>query len=135
VGDTVVIDFAMPVRKTLPHPRVDAVRGCLALERGPLVYCLESVDQPAGVSFDDVSVSAAAPTRIAWNPDLLGGVATILLPGSQSRRTDSSWWPYSGERSETTAAVDLVAVPYFAWANRAPGTMRVWLPINESEEA
>jgi DUF1680 family protein len=131
-GDTVVVDFAMPVRKTLPHPRVDAVRGCLALERGPLVYCLESVDQPAGVRLDDVAISSSAVTRVTWNPELLGGVATISFSGVSLARTNASWWPYSGVRSEA-AAVDLVAVPYFGWANRASGPMRVWLASEQSQ--
>src|SRR4029453_6844596 len=53
-GDTVVLDLELPVRVTEPDPRVDAVRGCVAVERGPLVYCLESADLPPGVALEEL---------------------------------------------------------------------------------
>jgi DUF1680 family protein len=103
----VVLDMPMPVRLTAAHERVDAVRGCVAVERGPLVYCLEQADQPADVLVDDVRL-ADAEGAAAWHPDLLGGVTVVRLPGRLA---------------------PLTAIPYFAWANRGPGPMRVWLPL------
>jgi DUF1680 family protein len=97
----------MPVRWTVGHERVDAVRGCTAVERGPLVYCLEQADQPADVLVDDVHLSSDEG-EAAWNPDLLGGVTVVRMAG-------------------------LTAIPYFAWANRGAAPMRVWIPLGPSD--
>lgn len=125
VGDTVAVDFAMPVRKTAASPRVDAVRGCVALERGPLVYCLESVDQPENVRLDDIRIDGDAEAR--WQPDLLGGVTAVTVRGRHLRQDNPSWWPYEPVDG-TGDELELRAIPYFAWANRDAGAMRVWIP-------
>ncbi|MBA4861598.1 glycoside hydrolase family 127 protein [Streptomyces sp. PSKA54] len=114
-GDTVVLDLAMAPRITHPDPRTDAVRGCVAIERGPLVHCLEGVDQEAGVRLDDVTLSPAASLTADARPDLLGGVTVVTAEGR--RRSDGS-------------SVRLTAVPYHAWANRDEGAMRVWIPTS-----
>jgi hypothetical protein len=130
-GDTAVLELPMAPRLTAGHPRADAVRGCLAVERGPLVYCLEQGDLPAGVRMDDVAVDPGAQLRASEQPDLLGGVTTVTIPGFL-RQDDGGdgWWPYQspdpgGQRWQP---LELTAVPYLAWANRGPGAMRVWLP-------
>ncbi|MFF1711376.1 glycoside hydrolase family 127 protein [Streptomyces sp. NPDC058268] len=112
-GERVVLDLALDVRLTEPDPRVDAVRGCLAIERGPLVYCLESADQQAGLRLDEVMLVPAARTVAEHRPDLLGGVTVVTTTGR--RRSDGAPTP-------------LTAVPYHAWANRDDGAMRVWIP-------
>jgi DUF1680 family protein len=106
-GSSVLLDLPMPVRWTVGHERVDAVRGCTAVERGPLVYCLEQADQPADVLVDDVHLSSDE-CEAAWNPDLLGGVTVVRMAG-------------------------LTAIPYFAWANRGAAPMRVWIPLGPSD--
>jgi uncharacterized protein len=116
-GDVVELDLTMPVRVTPSNPRVDATRGCVALERGPLVYCLEATDQPAGVRLDDVSLPAGAELRVDRRPELLEGIDTITATGVHHDRA-----------SGTGSPVTLVAVPYHAWANREAGAMRVWIP-------
>ncbi|HEY8718336.1 glycoside hydrolase family 127 protein [Pengzhenrongella sp.] len=114
-GDVVTLFLPLEARLTSADPRVDAVRGSVAVERGPVVYCLEQVDQPASVSVDTLSLdrerfeSAGATERFV--PGLLGGTVTLTLPG----RSDG-------------APVDLVAIPYALWANRRLGPMRVWTP-------
>ena len=65
-GDTVDLDLDMPPRLTVPDPRVDAIRGCVALERGPLVYCVETADLPAGVELEDVRLARVAGPRSPW---------------------------------------------------------------------
>jgi uncharacterized protein len=110
-GDTVVLDMAMPIRITLPHPRVDAVRGCLAVERGPLVYCLESADLPDGVELEDLVWDGTGRPVEVPRDDLAASLVGIELPLVSP----------SGELSAC-------AVPYFAWANRTAGGMRVWIP-------
>src|SRR5262249_55245176 len=59
-GDRVVLELDVSPRLTAPNPRIDAVRGCLALERGPVVFCLEGLDLPSGVELADVAVDSAA---------------------------------------------------------------------------
>jgi len=114
-GDTVVLDLPMPVRLTAGHPRVDAVHGARAIERGPLVYAVEQVDLDSGLMVDDLRLLADDPTqlRAERRPDLLGGC--VVVTGQ------------IGFVDGTTGR--LVAVPYCLWANRDVGTMRVWLPL------
>jgi DUF1680 family protein len=134
-GERVVLELDMEPRLTSADPRVDAVRGCVAIERGPLVYCLEQVDNPGG-GLDDVVIDTSHPLTAKHHPDLLGGVTTVLGSGYRRAMAPQGWWPYpSGPASvanasepEASGRIDLAAVPYFAWANRQDGAMRVWLP-------
>ncbi|GAA0259906.1 glycoside hydrolase family 127 protein [Cryptosporangium japonicum] len=125
-GDTVRLELPMPPRVVAAHPRVDAVRGCVALVRGPLVYCLEQADLPADVLVDDVRVDAAAPVTVAAGAEDQGAPVVLRLDGHH-RASDTT--PLYGA-PPTTAETDVVltAVPYFLWANRSPGAMRVWIP-------
>jgi DUF1680 family protein len=128
-GDRVDLDLPMPPRLTWPDPRIDAVRGCVAVERGPLVYCFEDVDQPDGLPVDDARLHADASVREVSRPDLLGGIVTLHVPGLRTRRGRPAW-PY-GARDTADAdstPVTLTAIPYFAWDNRGLGAMRIWLP-------
>ena len=133
-GDTVRLDLAMPARLTAPPARVDAVRGCAAVERGPLVYCLEQTDQPDRLDPDGVAVVPDASLTVRSRPELLGGVNTVSVTGSLLPAEDpSADWPYppyaSAASGEPRESVELTAVPYYAWANREAGAMRVWLPL------
>jgi uncharacterized protein len=131
-GDVVELELEMPPRLTAPHPRVDAIRGSLAIERGPLVYCLEEEDQAVGVDLLDVRLTSDAELIAVWRDDLLGGVVAVT---AESHVADVSAWEttlYRPAPAPETAArqIKLVAVPYYAWANRTPGAMRVWIPIS-----
>ncbi len=128
-GDTVRLELDLPVRLTHPHPYADAVRGCVALERGPLVYCLEEADNAGGL--DGVVLDPATAPVVRERPDLLGGVATIVASGRRLSPDETDWWPYPTDAAHTRLAdrpVGLTAVPYYAWANRSDGAMRVWIP-------
>jgi DUF1680 family protein len=129
-GDEVELDLPMQPRLIEPNPRIDAIRGSLAIERGPLVYCLEAVDQPADLDLLDVRINPQAPLQTTWRADLLGGVVTVETEGTAvdvSNWGDDLYRPISME-SLPQQRVQLTAVPYYAWANRGPGTMRVWIP-------
>jgi DUF1680 family protein len=131
-GDRVVLELALEPRLTAADPRVDAVRGCVAIERGPLVYCLEQVDHPGG-GLDDIVVDTTRPLAVKHRPDLLGGVTTIVAAGRRRHIPDAGWWPYTtadGTPRQDGEPVELTAVPYYAWANREDGSMRVWLPTS-----
>src|SRR5215213_11344017 len=81
-GDRVTLELPLEPRLTAPHPRVDAVRGCLAIERGPLVYCVEEADAPAGAILDDLRLDPAAELRAVPSPDLLGGIVAVEAAGA-----------------------------------------------------
>jgi DUF1680 family protein len=122
-GDSVDIAFPAGARVTYADPRIDAVRGTFAVERGPLVLVLESPDLPAGWSVNEV---AAGPGSITDDGD---GAAIDVYRRSQ----DTGEWPYfpelTGREGERARAR---LIPYHQWANRGPGTMRAWLPLAEA---
>lgn len=125
-GDKVNIHFPMPVEKVKAHPKVTENSGCVALRRGPVVYCIESVDHP-GADIHNLSLPADAELKHEYRGDLLGGV-TILKGTAISTEGGEELYSTAnnpGQSGET----DLMAVPYFAWANRQPGAMRIWLPV------
>ncbi len=130
-GDVAELALPMPVRFTAADEHIDAVRGCVAIERGPLVYAVEAVDQAPGVRVDDLLLDRTGSTRTEHRPDLLGGVTVVHAVGLAGSGPDPGG-PYRGAgvapRAPTGPAVPVVAVPYFAWANRGIGPMRVWLP-------
>jgi DUF1680 family protein len=134
-GDVVNLRLPMEPRLTAPSPRIDAVRGCLAIERGPIVYCLEQTDQPAAIDLLDLRITPDAEMQTDWRPDLLGGVIVIETLGSAvdvRDWEDRLYHPVHSRRFRARPAgnVKLAAVPYYAWANRGPGAMRVWIPTS-----
>ncbi|MEU8239489.1 beta-L-arabinofuranosidase domain-containing protein [Actinoplanes missouriensis] len=123
-GDTVVLDLAVRPRLTAPDPRIDAVRGCAVVERGPVVYCAESVDLPEGVAVDALRLDADGGLA-----DRDGGVEVTC---HVSPPVDGAW-PYGPARpaGDGSERVPVMLRPYHDWASRGPSTMRVWLPLGE----
>ncbi|WP_297101918.1 glycoside hydrolase family 127 protein [Tessaracoccus sp.] len=118
-GDEVVLDLPVAPRVTFPDPRIDAVRGCVAIERGPEVLALESVDLPGDGDVADIAV--------AGEPVEHGGRVWMKARELDSR---AAAWPYASTEPGAARDVGEVAlVPYHSWANRGPSTMRVWLPV------
>jgi len=132
-GDVVELDLPLEAHCVEAHPWVESTRGCVAVERGPLVYCLEQVDHPGG-RLADLEIDTGAPLTSAWDADRLGGVAVVR---AQGREVDTSSWqhrlyrPIGAAPAAARRPVQLTAVPYYAWANREPGAMRVWIPRAE----
>jgi DUF1680 family protein len=128
-GEVVTLDLATQPRFTTANPRVDATRCSLAIERGPMVYCFEGQDQPSVGDLSDLRINPAKPLGETWRPDLLGGIVTIQAGGSLAvmglweDRLYTTW----SDDDPAMQEVELTAVPYYAWANRTPGTMRVWM--------
>ncbi|MEA3479737.1 MAG: glycoside hydrolase family 127 protein [Bacteroidota bacterium] len=122
-GDQVRVEIPMPIRKVLANEKVGADLGKVALQRGPLVYCTEWPDQhDAGVL--DIALNSQTSFESSFQSGLLDGVEVIK--GSTSNEYTS--WD-GGNLSQT---VNFTSIPYYAWANRGPGAMRVWLPEHES---
>jgi DUF1680 family protein len=138
-GDAVVLELGMEPRVTAPDPRIDALRGCVALERGPLVYCIESADLPGGVILEDVSLVPGGAPKAVERPDL--GDAVVGLDATAVHRPHATRaWPYLEAMSEREPGgalrpINMLAIPYFAWANRTVEAMRVWIPIQPDEAA
>lgn len=107
-GDIVELDLPMNVRRIKAHYKVTANRGMLALERGPVVYCLEGQDQPGGTVFDKY-IPDGTDIQAAFDPELLGGI-TVL--------------------SGTVGDTPFKAIPYSTWNNRGTDQMTVWIPAS-----
>ena len=123
-GDQVELTLPMPVERMEAHPKVRQDAGRVALQRGPLVYCLEEVDN--GPNLADVVIPSGAEFTVTFDPQLLGGVAVI---GGAAVRRDPQEWQDALYRpaGSKMARFTFKAVPYYAWANRQPGEMQVWL--------
>jgi DUF1680 family protein len=124
----VLLELPMPVRVLHPHPRIDAVRGCVALARGPLVYCIEQADHPGDVPVEDLRLDPDAPPQPSAG--LAGLGVEVSLSGPAVLQASPAAELYS-TRPITAAAsrpAALTAVPYFRWGNRGPNAMRVWIP-------
>jgi uncharacterized protein len=123
-NDEIRLELPMPVERIRAHPNVRANEGCVALQRGPILYCLEGVDH------DRPLLQMVLPTDVKleahFDPELLDGV-TVLT--GLALAEDLSEWEGSLYRTDrpTVKPVSIKAVPYCTWDAREPGEMRVWI--------
>lgn len=131
-GDVLEVNFVMSSFLVEADPRVDSVRGCVAIQRGPLVYCLEGQDQQPEVNVLDIQIDQSKPLSSHWQGDLLGGVMTVKATGYQTDRSDwhELYRPLISrdENQSSEQKVKLTAIPYYVWGNRGLKSMRVWIP-------
>lgn len=120
-GDRVELDIAMPVDRLRAHPRIGANQGRVALQRGPLVYCLEAADN--GAYLNSVVLQAGSRFRCDVAEDL-GGATVLVAEAVREAATDEAplYTPEVPARRDALVR----AVPYYAWDNRAEGEMLVW---------
>lgn len=125
-GDAVELNLPMPVQRVAASPNVAADRGLLAIQRGPLVYCVEQCDQTAPVA--SLVLPADAEFKV-HKSKLFGGMAVIRGVGEQTENPD---WSHTLYHRATVPGkrVEITAIPYYAWDNRQPGPMKVWLPAS-----
>ncbi|MBU4213153.1 MAG: glycoside hydrolase family 127 protein [Actinobacteria bacterium] len=124
-GDRIVLSLPVEPRLTWPDERIDAVRGCVAVERGPVVLCLESVDLPPGLGTDAVRFDESVQLRAEGDGARVGLVALPVpaeVDGELPFRASSAPAPVG-------QAVSATLVPYHRWAERGAGTMRVFIPV------
>jgi hypothetical protein len=123
-GDRVELVLPMPVQRVTSHPRVRQNAGRVALQRGPIVYCLEQKDN--GADLNAIELPSGAKFTVRHEPRMLGGVTTIT---ARACRLDPSGW--TGQLYRPGAArskpATIKAVPYYTWANRGLGEMLVWM--------
>jgi len=105
-GDVIELVMDMPVEVVAADPRVKEDEGMRAIQRGPLVYCIEEVDNPE--NFDALTIAENAEFTTAFEPELLKGVMTV-----------------TAKVGENT----LKYIPYYSWDNREAGKMKVWVPL------
>jgi DUF1680 family protein len=123
-GDTVQINMPMPVRKVVASDLVPDDRGMVAFERGPLVYCAEQADNPAGVF--NLQVPESTDLQFSFRKNLLGGIGTITgSVNALSRAADGN--------AVTRKSQAFSAIPFYAIGNRTTGEMSVWLARDEAK--
>jgi len=133
--ETVSLHFDMTPQILAATGRVESDARRVAIQRGPLVYCMEQIDQEPAAAMDAYSIdlNGVATDRIkaTYEPSLLGGVTVLRAPGQVDERTPTSSdqlyrsIEVSPARSKSAT---LTLIPYYAWANREPCAMQVWIP-------
>ena len=110
----ITVHLDVTPRWTYPDRRVDAIRGCVAIERGPLVYCFEQADQLDGVHLDDLRVRPGGV--LGERPVTLDGIGQTIEVTAE------------GQLLTADTPITAIAIPYFQWDNRDGRPMRVWMP-------
>ncbi len=128
-GDTVSLAIGLEAKRLYANPKVRQDAGRVALKRGPLVYCVEAADNGPGLH--GLTLPAAAEIRAETAPGLLGGV--VVLRAAAEAEADDWGGDLYRETPPERRGTTLSAVPYYAWDNRAPGEMRVWLRAGERD--
>lgn len=127
-GDKVELDMAMPTQILEANPLVEENRNQVAVKRGPIIYCLESLDIPAGTKLDDVLIPADAkftPKEITVDGCKLTALETTARAADEASWKGKLYRPVGSANKE----VKVTLIPYFAWGNRDHAEMSVWLPL------
>jgi DUF1680 family protein len=137
-GDVLRVQFNMQPQLLESNAQVIENNGRVAVQRGPLVYCLEQIDQPQGVALKDMALNvgakSGAPFQEEFKNDLLGGVLLLRHPGAayaESAERSPLYFRRSGEHRKSSP-VSLTFIPYYAWANRTACPMQVWTPVSKA---
>lgn len=124
--DRLALELPMTPLFMEAHPRVEADRWQVAIQRGPLVYCLEEIDQSAPL--ERMAVDTTSPLRYRWEPNLLNGIG-VIEGGAVVLDDDSAWGNRLYRPLAPRQRATFRAIPYYAWHNRQPCPMRVWMPV------
>ncbi len=108
----------MPIRRVLCHQNVKDNAGKAAIQRGPLVYCFEGIDNPQGVA--NLVLPSNSDLHAEYRADLLNGIVTIKGKGKIRKSQPDG--------KTSLEDIEVVAIPYYAWAHRGKSQMAVWLP-------
>jgi DUF1680 family protein len=128
-GETIELCLPMPVRLIEANPFVEEARNHVAVMRGPIVYCLESIDLPSEARVMDVLIPRLASFALNHTSDLLPGMVTI---NTRAMMLPAENWKdelYRDANCNPPREVDVRLIPYFAWDNRGESEMSVWLPV------
>jgi len=126
-GDRVALEMDMPVELVRASLRVYEDVGKIAVSRGPLVYCLEEADNTRNLHLVRLNGVGAGEFEARWRPDKLGGIVELQSPGSIEADAAQSDALYTFDDAVEARPARLTWIPYYSWANREPGEMRVWI--------
>lgn len=127
-GDRVELVMDMPVRLLESHPLVEETRNQVVVKRGPLVYCLESMDIEGGKRIDDVLIPA--DIRLTPRKMVIAGSSVVALEGTARLAEEASWdGTLYREVGKADKPVNIRLIPYYAWGNRGKAEMTVWMPL------
>lgn len=127
-GDIITLDMPMSVKLVEANPLVEEARNQVAVKRGPIVYCVESPDLPEDTKILDVYFKGGAKSKVTYNKNLLGGVATIEAP-ILIRKDQSENSMYTTVDTPVFEESSIQMVPYFTWSNRGKAEMTVFMPV------
>jgi DUF1680 family protein len=123
-NDEVLLEFPMPIERLRAHPAVRADAGLVALQRGPILYCFEAVDHK--IPLHQIVLTKDTQLEARFEADLLEGMTVITGTASAEDVSDWNGMLYRSDQAKSQA-VQIKAIPYFAWDNREAGEMRVWI--------
>jgi uncharacterized protein len=122
-GDSVKLTLDMPVQLIAANPQVRADAGKAAIQRGPIVYCLEEADN--GKNLSAISLSKTTGLKAAYDDTLMGGM--VVVKGTAVRTDESSWGTQLYRLFDPhEKKIEITAIPYFMWGNRGTGEMQIW---------
>lgn len=125
-SEEVGLELPMPIQRIAANPMVRANKGLLAIQRGPLVYCVEQTDvRPAPLS--SLFLPSNTELRAGKCSSMFGGITVIL--GTAQTLADADWHGKLYNAAPLLHPVNFMAIPYYAWDNRQAGAMKVWLPV------
>lgn len=129
-GTTIHLQISMPPQLLESHPLVEETRNHVAIKRGPIIYCLESVDLPQGTLLADIRIPSHMKLEPGFDAELLQGVT--VLRGTVVSRPADSWKGklYREFKRSDAVPVPTTLIPYYAWSNRGRSEMTVWLPLD-----
>ena len=137
-GDTVNLNFPMIPETVVSNPRVAEDMGRVAVQRGPVIYCMEQIDQPDNSALSDISITVGQKTNkefgSEYKADVLDGVMLLHHEGAAYEVLSAEESLYSPANFSTRKmrSENLTLIPYYAWANRQPTPMQVWVPYTRT---
>ncbi|MCH7408098.1 glycoside hydrolase family 127 protein [Belliella sp. DSM 111904] len=128
-GDQVELVLEMPVQFLASHPLVEESKNQLVVKRGPIVYCVESMDLPEGKQVDDLIFDTESEFTTEWMD--VKGSKFLVLKGEAIFQSEIDWNKklYNPLNKDYSNRANLTLIPYYAWANRGEGEMQVWMPF------
>lgn len=127
--DELVIDLDMTPRLVAANPLLEETTGQVSVMRGPVVYCVESADLPAGVGIEAVALRTSEPLVDTAGTGIFAGHVVLRTTAARLAPQVEAGQLYATLNSEQPSEIDISCVPYALWANRGPGEMSVWLPV------
>ena len=127
-GDVVELVMDMPVCLLEAHPLAEEIRNQVVVKRGPLVYCLESMDIANGEKIDNILIPA--DIKLTPKKTTIEGSSIVALEGKARLASSESWEGVLYRPvAQAEKTVDIRLIPYYAWGNRGKGEMTVWMPL------